>query len=98
MTDINPTYYNLGELIVQREKGLEFDVDPTIVAGIEMEIAIVVERQSMADRINGVKQDKPTMDKARNILDDINRPYDQDRHNYGPPDLSQTSDHYDWKE
>jgi hypothetical protein len=98
MTDINPTYYSLGELIAQRENSLEFRVDPNVTAGIEMEIALVVERQSMADRINGVQQDRAAMAKARDILDDVNRPYDQDRDNGGPPDLSQTSDHYDWKE
>ncbi len=99
MTDINPTYYSLGELIAQRENSLEFKVDPNVTAGIEMEIALVVERQSMADRINGVQQDRAAMAKARDILDEqAPRIYDQDNDGYGPPDLSQTSDHYDWKE
>jgi transcriptional regulatory protein LevR len=94
VTDINPTYYSLVELIAQRENSLEFQVDSNVTAGIEMEIALVVERQSMADRINGVQQNRAAMNKARDILDErAPRIYDQDNDEYGPPDLSQSADH-----
>jgi transcriptional regulatory protein LevR len=94
VTDINPTYYSLVELIAQRENSLEFQVDSNVTAGIEMEIALVVERQSMADRINGVQQNRAAMNKARDILDErAPRIYDQDNDGYGPPDLSQSADH-----